>query len=142
MGSGVMRSFAVALLGLVVAACATPEPAAPEPGAATSHLAGTSWRRVDDLDANPHGPTMAFTAEGASGDTSCNRWFTSVTHDGETLRFGNIGTTRRACQTEMQAAAERNFLAALRATRYAHYDQQALVLLDEQQQVIARFDAE
>lgn len=137
-----MRSLVAALLGLVVTACATPEPAAPAPEAATSYLAGTSWRRVDDFNANPHGATMAFTAEGASGDTSCNRWFTSVTHQGEELRFGNIGLTRRACQTEMQAATERNFLAALRATRYAHYDQDALVLLDEQQQIIARFDAE
>lgn len=137
-----MRLFAAALLSLVVTACATPEPTASEPGAAPSYLAGTSWRRVDDLDANPHGATMAFTDAGASGDTSCNRWFTSATLQGEALRFGNIGTTRRACQTEMQSATERNLLAALRATRYAHYDQHTLVLLDEHQQVIARFDAE
>lgn len=134
-----MRALAAALLSLVTLACATPEPAAP---ATSSYLANTSWRRVDDLNANPHGATMAFTEEGASGDTSCNRWFTSVTHSGEELRFGNIGLTRRACQTEMQSATERSFLEALRATRYAHYDQDALVLLDAQQQVIARFDVE
>ena len=136
-----MRTLAALLLSVVMTACATPEPAAPD-GAAASHLAGTSWRRVDDLDANPHGATMAFTAEGASGDTGCNRWFTSVAQSGETLRFGDIGLTRRACQTPMQAAAERSFLEVLNAARYAHYDQHALVLLDAQQQVIARFDAQ
>lgn len=136
-----MRAFAALVLGLTLAACATPAPQA-EPPAATSHLAGTSWRRVDDMNANPHGATIAFTAEGASGNTGCNRWFTSVTHSGEALRFGNIGTTRRACLSEVQAGTERSFLAVLRATRYAHYDQNALVLLDENQQVIAEFNVE
>lgn len=125
---------ALALLG----ACATPAPPA-APGA--SYLAGTRWRRVDDLSANPHGATMTFTQSGASGDTGCNRWFTSVTHDGEALRFGNIGVTRRACASEVQAAAERSFLAALAATRYAHYDQDALVLLDSEQHQLARFES-
>jgi len=134
-----MRLQAAALFGFALCACATP---APTPTPATSYLAGTSWRRVDDMNANPHGATMAFTTEGASGDTSCNRWFSSVTHSGGELRFGNIGTTRRACLSEIQAGTERDFLAALRATRYAHYDQDALVLLNERQEVIARFDVE
>jgi heat shock protein HslJ len=120
-----------------LAACTTAEPT---PEAPRNHLAGTSWLRVDDEEANPHGATMAFTERGASGHAGCNRWFTSVTHDGEALDFGNIGTTRMACQTEMQAGTERRFLAVLEATRYAHYDQDVLVLLDAQQQVIARFN--
>jgi heat shock protein HslJ len=136
-----MRSAFLALAFL--AACATePAPSAPPPGTATSYLAGTKWRRIDDENANPHGATLEFTERGASGDTSCNRWFSSATHEGEALRFGNVGVTRRACQTGMQADTERNFLAVLRATRYAHYDRDALVLLDENQQVIARFDSE
>lgn len=121
------------LCALLLAACATAAPAPP------IHLAGTSWMRVDDENANPHGATMAFTERGASGHTGCNRWFTSVTQDGEVLRFGNIGTTRMACQTQMQADTERNLLQALRATRYAHYDQDALVLLDQEQQHLATF---
>jgi heat shock protein HslJ len=137
-----MRSAFLALAFL--AACATtPAPAAPTgPAAATSYLAGTKWRRIDDENANPHGATLEFTERGASGDTQCNRWFSSATHDGETLRFGNVGLTRRACQTAMQADTERNLLAVLEATRYAHYDRDALVLLDEQQHVIARFNSE
>ena len=127
-----------ALLSLIfLAACTTAQPA---PEAPHNYLAGTSWLRVDDEEANPHGATMAFTESGASGHTGCNRWFTSVTHDGEALDFGNIGTTRMACQTEMQAGTERRFLEVLAATRYAHYDQDVLVLLDANQQVIARFN--
>jgi len=125
----------VALL-FFAAACATAEPPQQD---APIHLAGTSWQRVDDEIANPHGATMAFTERGASGYTGCNRWFTSVTQDGEALRFGDIGMTRVACQTGMQAATERNLIEALNATRYAHYDEDALVLLDERQQQVARF---
>ena len=131
-----MRAWAMA--AFLLAACATQAPA---PQATTSYLAGTEWRRVDDENANPHGATLRFTDRGASGYTGCNRWFAAVTHDGEALRFGNIGTTRMACGADVQAATEQSFLAALRATRYGHYDQDALVLLDENQQVIARFDS-
>lgn len=121
---------------LFLTACATAEPM-PQP--ATSYLAGTNWVRNDDDQSNPHGATMAFTEDGASGHTGCNRWFTSVTHDGEALRFGNIGMTRMACTSEVQQGTEQRFLPVLEATRYAHYDQDTLVLLDAQRQVIARF---
>lgn len=136
-----MRALATALLALTLAACAqTSEPA---PNAPASYLTGTSWRRVDDTNANPHGATMAFTADRASGYTGCNDWFASVTHNGEALRFGGVGTTRRACDgAGVQIDTERSFLAVIEATRYAHYDQDALVLLDQNQQVIAEFNVE
>jgi hypothetical protein len=51
------------------------------------------------------------------------------------------GTEWRRVDDQMQAAAERSFLAVLRATRYGHYDQHALVLLDEEQHQLARFDS-
>lgn len=120
---------------LLLAACATAQPAPPAP----IQLASTSWLRVDDEQANPHGATLDFEAARASGYTGCNRWFAAVTQEGEALRFGEIGMTRMACQTGMQAATERNFLAVVRATRFGHYDEDALVLLDDGQQVIARF---
>ena len=123
---------------LLLAACTTAEP----PADTRNYLAGTSWRRIDDDQSNPHGATMAFTEAGASGHTGCNRWFTSVTHSGEALDFGNIGTTRMACTSEVQQGTEQRFLQVLEATRYAHYDQDALVLLDANQQVIARFNRE
>ncbi|MGQ0534001.1 MAG: META domain-containing protein [Caulobacteraceae bacterium] len=131
-----MRSVLLALV--LLGACAQ-TPAAPPETPAAILLSGTKWQRVDDENANPHGATLEFTERGASGHTGCNRWFTAVTQDGEALSFGNIGMTRMACQTEIQAATERSFLAALRATRYAHYDQDALVLLDARRDQVARF---
>ena len=132
-----MRAAILALA--LVAACATDAPPSAEPPAI--QLADTEWRRIDDENANPHGATMSFSAEGASGYTGCNRWFASVTQNGEALRFGDVGTTRMACGAGVQTATEQSFLAMLAAARYAHYDRDALVLLDENQQQIARFDS-
>lgn len=126
---------ALALLG----ACATPAPPAVSPQ--PIHLSGTEWMRVDDANAAPHNPTIAFEDARASGFAGCNRWFAAVTQNGEALRFGAIGTTRMACTAEPAAAAERSFLTALAATRYAHYDQDALVLLDSEQHQLARFES-
>ena len=107
--------FAVALV--CVAACTTPQaPSAP------FALAGASWQRVDDADANPHGATLEFAAARASGYAGCNRWFAGVTSTETTMRFSAIGTTRMACQVEVQAATERNFLAALGKTRGYHLE--------------------
>lgn len=135
-----MRSalFALALLS----ACA-PTPAPPPGGlaAAPIHLSGTKWQRMDDLNANPHGATLEFEGNRASGYTGCNRWTADVTQSGEELRFGMTAVTEMACTAGVQMATERSFLAVLEATRYAHYDQGALVLLDAQQNQIASFDS-
>lgn len=104
------------------------------------HLSGTAWIRVDDTNASPHNPTLQFSDHRATGYTGCNTFFAAVTQDGEKLRFAAIGTTRRACDAAPARGAEQNMLAALAATRYGHYDQDALVLLDERQQQVARFE--
>jgi heat shock protein HslJ len=132
-----MRSLASGLLLAVALTACTSAAPAPEP---RNQLAGTSWVRIDDDQSNPHGATMAFTEDRASGHTGCNRWFASIAHDGEALDFGDVGTTRVACQSEVQAGTERRFLEVLDAARYAHYDQDALVLLDARQHVVARFN--
>ena len=97
---------------------------------------------MEDVEASPHYPTMNFEEARASGFNGCNQWFAGVTHDGEALRFGPVGTTRRACEAGSAGAVERRFLAMLSATRYAHYDQDALVLLDAEQHQIGRFRAD
>ncbi len=61
------------------------------------------------------------------------------TQNGERIRFGPLGSTRMACDAEPTAAAERRFLAVLAAARYAHYDQDTLVLLDGADHQIATF---
>jgi heat shock protein HslJ len=125
-----MRTF-LAVLALALAACAS----APD----TMHLSGTSWRRVDDENANPHGATLEFAEARASGYTGCNRWFASVEQDGDALRFGEVGMTRMACAAEPAAATERSFLAVLPNVRYARIEGDALVLLDANQTQVARF---
>jgi heat shock protein HslJ len=116
----------------LVAACAAP---APPSGPDAIHLSGTHWR-LETSGERP--PTIDFEDHRAAGFAGCNRWFAAVTQNGEELRFGDVGATRMACP-EPQMTTERDFLAALAATRYGHYDRDALVLLDAEQQQVARF---
>jgi heat shock protein HslJ len=136
-----MRALLVALA--LLGACAAPAPSSTDPGQIIVHLSGTKWRRVDDTNANPHGATLDFDGNRASGYTGCNNWTATVTQNGEELRFSNVSATERACDgAGVQIDTERNFLAALEATRYAHYDQDALFLLDAQQHAVAEFRSE
>jgi heat shock protein HslJ len=143
-----MRSvvFALLMLGACAQTSIAPPPSAG--GVAAIHLSGTEWRRVDDTNANPHGATLNFRAGNASGYTGCRQWFAQVTQLGEALRFGGVDTVvvnnygPIECGAEVSMATERSFLAVIEATRYAHYDQDALMLLDENQQVIAEFRTE
>ena len=132
-----MRALVAAF---ALAACTTPTPVPPAQPAAI-HLSGTRWI-MDDNDASPHFPTMNFGDARASGFDGCNQWFAAVTQDGESLRFGIVGSTRRACEAESAGAVERHFLAILNATRYGHYDQDTLVLLDAEQHQLGRFNAD
>ena len=129
-----MRAL-ILVLALTAGATEAPAPAAP------IHLSGTTWI-LEDADASPHLPTIAFEDARASGFAGCNSWFAEVTQDGEILRFGDVAATRRACQAESAAAVERRFLAMLNATRYGHYDQDVLALLDAEQHQIGRFNAD
>jgi heat shock protein HslJ len=130
------------VLTLALAACCTaPTPAATPSPAAPIHLSGTRWIMEDEA-SSPHYPTIAFEDARASGYDGCNAWFAPVTQNGESLRFQMVGTTRRACPVGAGADAERRFLAILSATRYGHYDQDMLVLLDADQHQLARFNAD
>ena len=97
---------------------------------------------MEDEASSPHYPTIAFEDARASGYDGCNAWFAPVTQDGERLRFQVAATTRRACEAGAGADAERRFLVILAATRYGHYDQDTLVLLDGQQHQLGSFNAD
>ncbi len=135
-----MRSTLLALM--LLGACAqAPVNDAPLHTDAAVQLSGTKWLRVDDMNANPHGATLEFEGNRASGYTGCNRWTANVTENGEALRFGMVAVTEMACNTGMQMDTERNFLHVIERTRYAHYDQEALVLMDARQTQIAEFNS-
>ena len=131
-----MRALIIAGLAML-GACATQTP---PPPASSFDLTGTSWRRVDDEQAQPHVPTIAFTADGASGFSGCNRWFTSVTRDASSIDFGNVGMTRMACTAAPAQAAEQNFASAIARTRFYTATPTELVLMDEAHDQVARFE--
>lgn len=135
-----MRSalFALMLLG---ACTQTTADTPPTRQAATHYLSGTKWLRMDDMNANPHGATLEFDGNRASGYTGCNHWTADVTEQGEVLRFGMVVSTEMACSSPMQMDTERNFLSVLDRTRYAHFDRESLVLMDARQNQIAQFNS-
>lgn len=113
-----------------VAACAT----AAQP---SSELL-RSWMRIDDENAAPHFPTIAFERNRVSGYSGCNRFFADVHIDGSEMRFGPLGATRMAC-AEPSMATERALFGALERTRRWRLANQELSLLDAQGAEIARF---
>lgn len=131
-----MRAALIALSALLASACTHAAPTHMEAGMNT--LAGAEWRRIDDEDANPHPPTITFEDGRASGFAGCNRWFASVTRDGDALSFGQAGATRMAC-AEPAMAAEQRFFDVINATRVARIVGEELLLIDEAGAILARF---
>jgi len=115
-------------LTLAMTACATPS-AGPAPTAAS--LAGTEWRleAVGERPALPQPQaTLAFPGPGrVAGHASCNRFFGSVSIDGQQIRFSQLGATRMACigPTDEQ---ERRVLQALEAARHFELQGHRLVI--------------
>lgn len=91
-------------------------------------LAGSEWMMLNESrSATP--PTLAFTADRASGYAGCNRWFASVGRTDQALQFGDIGSTRMMCSPSSMEA-ERAFMTALNATRGFRFENGELVLYD------------
>ena len=110
-----MRSLASIRLLLSLAAGNLLLPACVRAG----DLTGTSWR-LEDLGSRGvvQGveATLEFTEPGyAAGNGSCNQFRGPVTVSGETIRFGALMSTKRACVDEAANAQETEYLAALGA---------------------------
>lgn len=120
---------AALLAAIVLAACAAPattQPATqpeaptgqaqPNPPAEQPGLSGTRWLLTELNGASPladHVPTLEFGADGqARGNSSCNQYFGSYTIDGDTLNFGQLGSTMMGCE-EPAMQQETNFLQTL-----------------------------
>jgi heat shock protein HslJ len=62
--------------------------------------------------------SLMFGEDGtASGETGCNTFRGPYTVTGDTIGFGALATTRRACLSDAAAVQEQSFLAALAASR-------------------------
>lgn len=127
------------LLALALAACTPTPPPPPEapqtPPPVQNLLVGTRW---DSATGGLNAPSIEFQQNRAGGDTSCNRWFSTVANDGPALRFGGINTTRRACAPEIMEI-EREFVADLTATERAQIEGDTLILYDISGAELARF---
>ncbi|NWG15022.1 MAG: META domain-containing protein [Chloroflexi bacterium] len=86
-------------------------------------LAGTQWQ-LQSFDGAPvvEGTTITLEFGGddqIAGDSGCNRYGAAYTLDGDTISFGAIFSTRRACIIEGSAEQEQAYFAALQtATAY------------------------
>lgn len=116
-----------ALLALLLtAACASTADTGGASG--IGDLAGSEWMMLNETrSATP--PTIAFTADRASGYAGCNRWFASVGRTDQALEFGDIGLTRMMCSPPSMEA-ERAFTTALNDTRGFRIENGELVLFD------------
>lgn len=96
---------------------------------------GTSWVTAGGDD---NTPSIEFSENRAVGYGGCNRWFSQVQAEGLSLKFENVGATRRMCSPE-EMATEQAFFAALNQTRTARLDAEDLVLIDSSGAELARF---
>ncbi len=89
-------------------------------------LAGTNWRLVS---LGPTGseenivpgtkPTLNFGEDGrASGSTGCNSFSGTYTVRGDTISFGRMISTKRACLDQRANQQEQSYLAALEQARW------------------------
>jgi heat shock protein HslJ len=107
----------VMVLGLALAGCAARGTGSHAPG----NLVGTAWRLVDLGGAAVLGSvdaTLEFPEAGkVAGSGSCNRFSGSVETSGETIRVGNLASTRMACVEAVMSQEERYFGALQGAER-------------------------
>lgn len=89
---------------------------------ATVTLWGTAWRLeslagAEVLDGAQ--ATLQFPSEGhASGNGSCNRFNGVVTVEGNTIRFGGLAATRKACAETLMRQEDAYFAALRKAERF------------------------
>ena len=91
-----MKYFYVVAAILLVLGCADSEQASQTP------LLGTTWNLAElnkekIQHPGPEVPHLRFEAEKVSGNDGCNNFFGGYTLDGNSLKFGILASTRKAC---------------------------------------------
>jgi heat shock protein HslJ len=107
--------------------------AAPTPLA----LVGTQWRLIalgsgdtTSTAAPDHPALLLFAADGTvSGSTGCNTFHGSYTHSGDSLSFGPLATTRKACEQEVMTQ-EQAFVQAMEQVTGFSIEGSQLTLVD------------
>lgn len=112
---------------------ATDQPSVEPVPAESDDLYGRIWRltAMGERTFDAEVPNIEFdgTEMFAAGSTGCNQFGGGFTTEGDTLTFGTIVTTRRACLPAELNALEAGFLQALQATSHYELTDNALTLL-------------
>jgi heat shock protein HslJ len=115
----VNRTLVIGLVaGLFVAGCEATSSRPEE----TLNLAGTAWL-AEDIDGRGVmdilQSTLRFeTSDQVSGMAGCNRFFGSVSIDGDAISFGALGATRMACPAAITDQEDRFLKALANARRF------------------------
>jgi heat shock protein HslJ len=123
MNVSVSRMIVVGLVaGFFVAGCEATSSRSGE----TMSLVGTSWI-AEDIDGrgviDNLQSTLRFEAsEQVSGMAGCNRFFGTVTIDGDAISFGALGATRMACPPAIMDQEDRFLKALANARRFETKD--------------------
>ncbi len=123
-----LRLAALAVLGFLIAACSSSGGSPSASGGTVASLApialsGTVWQLVDLDGANPANTsaqlTLEFRADGTiGGSAGCNTYGGSYTVDGTSITFGQLLSTKMACE-QLLMTMESTYLAGLQgATAY------------------------
>lgn len=104
-------------------------------------LVGTTWELTSLAGSDVvEGTTVTLTLgeeNAVTGDTGCNVYRGSYMLDGQSIAFGPLLTTRRACLSDEAAAQEQAFLAALEnASDYVQQADQLTINTTEGEQLI------
>lgn len=98
------------------------DPADAEAGEGSDPLVDTSWQLTTFGPTGAETPvvadstvTLAFSADGAGGNTGCNSYGGDYTAEGDTVSFGEMVSTLMACADEAIMAQEQAYLAALQS---------------------------
>jgi len=110
-------------------------------------LAGTDWRLIS---LGPSGGeaslvagttvTLKFGEDGrASGSTGCNSYSGTYQVRGDTISFGRLISTRRACLDQNANQQEQRFLAALEAANRFRLSSDRLTILSDRNRTVLNF---
>lgn len=110
-------------------------------------LAGTDWRLVSFGPAGAETNVVAGTTvsikfgedDRVSGSTGCNAYSGTYEVRGDTISFGRLISTRRACLDQNANEQERRFLAALEAANRFRLSSNGLTILSDRGRTVLNF---
>jgi heat shock protein HslJ len=145
MGFGIMQMkftnvkyYVVLFFSILAVSCSSHKPVNNSTASSANtpaSLVGTEWL-LTDLGGTPVVPDSKaslsfFEAGRAAGNASCNRFTGGVTISGDSIKFGQLASTRMACADNAVSAQEDQYLKLLEAAkRFEIKDDSLLIFAD------------